>query len=49
MVTHGHPAPISSSELIGDPPRALAGIAEVGVEVEPWAVAAHQAGVKLFG
>lgn len=49
MVTHGHAAPVTSSELIGTPPPALAGIAEVGVEVEPWAKAAHQAGVKLFG
>jgi sugar/nucleoside kinase (ribokinase family) len=49
MVTHGHAAPVTSSELIGIPPPALAGIAEVGVEVEPWAKAAHRAGVKLFG
>lgn len=49
MVTHGHTAPVTSSELIGNPPPALAGIAEVGLEVEPWAKAAHEAGVKLFG
>ncbi|MET3705652.1 carbohydrate kinase family protein [Arthrobacter sp. UYEF6] len=49
LVTHGHPAPVTSSELIGSPPRALAGIAELGVEIEPWAVAAQKGGVKLFG
>lgn len=49
MVTHGHAAPVTSSELIGEPPPTLAGIAEVGLEVEPWARAAHGAGVKLFG
>jgi sugar/nucleoside kinase (ribokinase family) len=49
LVTHGHAAPVTSSELIGDPPAALAGIAEVGLEVEPWAKAAYQSGVKLFG
>jgi sugar/nucleoside kinase (ribokinase family) len=49
LVTHGHPAPVTSSELIGPPPPALAGIAELDLEIEPWAVAAHQSGVKLFG
>ncbi|MBT2249762.1 carbohydrate kinase family protein [Arthrobacter sp. BHU FT2] len=49
MVTHGHAAPVTSSELIGTPPPALAGIAEVGLEVESWAQAAHREGVKLFG
>jgi len=49
LVTHGHPAPVTSSELIGTPPGALAGIAELDLEIEPWAMAAHQAGVKLFG
>ncbi|MEV7637329.1 carbohydrate kinase family protein [Pseudarthrobacter enclensis] len=49
MVTHGHAAPVTSSELIGTPPPALAGIAEVGLEVEAWAQSAHREGVKLFG
>ncbi|MET4589065.1 carbohydrate kinase family protein [Arthrobacter sp. 754] len=49
LVTHGHPAPVTSSELIGSPPAALAGIAELGVEIEPWAKEAYQSGVKLFG
>lgn len=49
MVTHGHAAPVTSSELIGTPPPALAGIADVGLEVESWAQSAHREGVKLFG
>ena len=49
MVTHGHPAPVTSSELIGDPPGALAAVADLGQELEPWAFAAHRQGVKLFG
>ncbi|WP_346959829.1 carbohydrate kinase family protein [uncultured Arthrobacter sp.] len=49
MVTHGHPAPVTSSELIGCPPPALAAVAELGEELEPWAVDAHRAGVRLFG
>jgi sugar/nucleoside kinase (ribokinase family) len=49
MVTHGHPAPVTSSELIGCPPPALAAVAALGEELEPWAVAAHRAGVRLFG
>ena len=49
MVTHGHPAPVSSTELIGCPPPALAAVAELGEELEPWALDAHKAGVRLFG
>jgi sugar/nucleoside kinase (ribokinase family) len=49
MVTHGHPAPVTSSELIGAPPPALAAVADLDEELAPWAVAAHGAGVKLFG
>lgn len=49
MVTHGHPAPISSSELIGKPPKALAAVADLGEELEPWMLAAKDAGTKLFG
>ncbi|WP_131682839.1 PfkB family carbohydrate kinase [Pseudarthrobacter sp. YALA5] len=49
LVTHGHPAPVTASELIGTPPPALAGIAELGLEIEPWAKEAYQSGVKLFG
>lgn len=51
MVTHGHPPapPISSSELIGKPPKALAAVADLGEELEPWMLAAKEAGTKLFG
>ncbi|QCO99339.1 carbohydrate kinase family protein [Arthrobacter sp. 24S4-2] len=49
MVTHGHPAPVSSSELIGSPPTALAAVADLEEELAPWAVTAHSSGVKLFG
>ena len=40
MVTHGLPAPLTGSELIGTPPRALAAVADL---------AAHRAGVRIFG
>lgn len=49
MVTHGHPAPISSSQLIGQPPRALAAVADLEEEMEPWMLAAVNSGTKLFG
>ena len=49
MVTHGHPAPVSSTELVGCPPPALAAVAELGEELEPWALEAHKNGVRLFG
>ena len=49
MVTHGHPAPVTSSELVGCPPPALAAVAELGEELEPWALDAYKAGVRLFG
>ncbi|MCR1163505.1 MULTISPECIES: carbohydrate kinase family protein [Micrococcaceae] len=49
MVTHGHPAPISASELMGQPPKALAAVADLGEELEPWMMAAKTAGTKLFG
>jgi sugar/nucleoside kinase (ribokinase family) len=49
MVTHGHPAPISASQLIGQPPRALAAVADLEEEMEPWMLAAMKSGTKLFG
>jgi sugar/nucleoside kinase (ribokinase family) len=49
MVTHGHPAPVTSSELIGAPPTALAAVADLDEELAGWAVKAHSSGVKLFG
>ena len=49
MVTHGHPSPLSASELIKDLPRCRAALAEVGPEVEPWVSAAYAKGMRLFG
>ncbi|WP_461164826.1 carbohydrate kinase family protein [Arthrobacter sp. R4-81] len=49
MVTHGHPAPLTSSDLIGHPPPALAAVTDLAEEMEPWALAAQGDGVKLFG
>jgi sugar/nucleoside kinase (ribokinase family) len=49
MVSHGHPAPLTASELIGEPPTALAAVADLGEEMEPWMLSARAAGVKLFG
>lgn len=49
MITHGHPSPVSASELIGTPPKARAAIVSLEPELEPWAVAAQADGTKLFG
>jgi sugar/nucleoside kinase (ribokinase family) len=49
MVTHGHPAPVTSTELMRCRPPALAAVAELGEELEPWAFDAHKNGVRLFG
>ncbi len=49
MVTHGHPSPLTASELVGTPPKARAAIVGLEPELEPWAKAAHANGTKLFG
>ncbi|WP_026550673.1 PfkB family carbohydrate kinase [Arthrobacter sp. Br18] len=49
MVTHGHPSPLSTSALIGDPPPCRAAVVGVELEVEPWARAASANGTRLFG
>ncbi len=49
MVTHGHPSPLSASDLIGTPPPARAAIVGLEPELEPWARAAQQNGTRLFG
>ncbi|MFJ6279844.1 PfkB family carbohydrate kinase [Arthrobacter subterraneus] len=49
MVTHGHPSPLSASELLADLPRCRAAMAEVGPQIEPWVPAAHALGMRLFG
>ncbi|MEO3812203.1 PfkB family carbohydrate kinase [Sphaerisporangium sp. B11E5] len=55
MVTHGHPAPMTATEMIGRPPRCRAVIAPLSVE-EPlgdrnsptWADLAHRDGALVF-
>jgi sugar/nucleoside kinase (ribokinase family) len=56
MVTHGHPPPMPSSEMIGNPPRSRAVIVPLSVD-EPlgdaastctWATLAHQNGALIF-
>ncbi|MDH2424242.1 PfkB family carbohydrate kinase [Sphaerisporangium sp. TRM90804] len=55
MVTHGHPPPMTASELIGRPPRSRAVITPLSIE-EPlgdrgaptWADLAHQDGALIF-
>ncbi|MCG5217973.1 carbohydrate kinase family protein [Streptosporangium sp. KLBMP 9127] len=55
MVTHGHPAPMSASEMIGSPPRSRAVIVALSAD-EPlgvpgrcsWAELAHRNGALIF-
>ncbi len=49
MVTHSHPAPMPSSDLAGDPPRAAAGVAHLGEGSEAWVTKARGQGMRLFG
>lgn len=50
MVTHGHPSPMSATELLGNPPpTARAAVVGLAEDLEPWALAAAQSGTKLFG
>ena len=46
MVTHGHPAPLSSAEMIGTPPRTRAVVVEL--EDDPWWLPAQAAGALVF-
>ncbi len=55
MVSHGHPPPIGPTELIGDPPRARAVMAElapdrplIGTAGPTWVEAARDAGALVF-
>lgn len=56
MVTHGHPAPMTASEMIGSPPRSRAVIVSLSAEEplgEPgsacnWAELAHREGSLIF-
>jgi sugar/nucleoside kinase (ribokinase family) len=53
MVTHGHDLPITSDELVGDPPRSRAVFVTLGAGspnglLPCWAVKARQAGALVF-
>jgi len=46
MVTHGHPAPLSATEMVGIPPSCRAVVVELGDE--PWWLPAQQGGSLVF-
>ncbi|WP_407341619.1 PfkB family carbohydrate kinase [Pengzhenrongella phosphoraccumulans] len=46
MVTHGHPAPLTSAQMIGTAPRARAVVVEL--EDDPWWLQAKAAGSLVF-
>ena len=50
MVTHGHPAPLTVDELVGDPPPMRAAFAELTApgDIEPWWHRAAGAGALVF-
>ncbi|MEO7980255.1 MAG: PfkB family carbohydrate kinase [Sporichthyaceae bacterium] len=55
MVSHGHPAPISATEMIGRPPRCRAVLVDLGTseplgvpESPPWADLARRDGALVF-
>ena len=55
MVSHGHPPPIDGTELIGDPPRSRAVMAElapdrplIGTEAPTWVEKAREQGALVF-
>jgi sugar/nucleoside kinase (ribokinase family) len=55
MVTHGHPAPISATELIGRPPRSRAVMVELGaadpitgLDQPTWVDLAREDGAQVF-
>jgi sugar/nucleoside kinase (ribokinase family) len=49
MVTHSHPAPVSASALLSDPPNAAAGVVHLGENAERWVATAKERGMLLFG
>lgn len=49
MVTHAHPSPVAESEFLVDPPRAAAGVVQLGGPARPWVAKARAAGTLLFG
>lgn len=48
MVTHGHPAPMSATEMIGTPPPSRAVIVSLDNQQLGWAELAHRDGALLF-
>jgi sugar/nucleoside kinase (ribokinase family) len=49
MITHSHPSPVPSDDMVGDPPRARAGVAHLGQGRERWVARARANGTKMFG
>jgi len=54
MVTHGHPAPVSATELLGHPPRTRAVLVDLGQPAADegcpsWVELARQDGALIFG
>lgn len=54
MVTHGHPPPVDLGEMIGDPPRSAAAIADLGMSwsggerARTWVERAKEQGTLVF-
>ena len=48
LVTHGRPPPVTSDELIGDPPTSRAAVVHIGLEPEEWLGKARAAGSLIF-
>ncbi|MGX7679355.1 PfkB family carbohydrate kinase [Jatrophihabitans sp. DSM 45814] len=49
MVTHSHPSPVPTTDLISSPPNAAAGVVHLGERPEPWVSEASSRGTRLFG
>jgi sugar/nucleoside kinase (ribokinase family) len=49
MVTHSHPSPVSVGEMVGDPPRARAGVAHLTDGSADWVAKARANGMRMFG
>jgi len=49
MITHSHPSPVSADDMVGDPPRAKAGVAHLADGSETWVAKARAQGTQLFG
>ena len=49
MVTHSHPSPVSAGDMVGDPPRARAGVAHLSDGSAGWVAKARANGMQMFG